>query len=105
KVAGEIGMLDAISNGRLDVGLARAFLPHEFRRFGISPDESFARFREGLEQIDLLLRETQVSHHGRFHSFDDVTSLPRPTQLPRPKFYVAVTGTAESFTFAGERGY
>ena len=34
KLAGEIGMLDAISGGRLDVGFARAFLPHEFRRFG-----------------------------------------------------------------------
>jgi alkanesulfonate monooxygenase SsuD/methylene tetrahydromethanopterin reductase-like flavin-dependent oxidoreductase (luciferase family) len=45
KLAGEIGMLDAISGGRLDVGFARAFLPHEFRRFGVSPDESQARFR------------------------------------------------------------
>ena len=55
KLAGEIAMLDAISHGRLDVGFARAFLPHEFRRFAISPDESIARFREGLEQIGLLL--------------------------------------------------
>src|SRR5213592_4077575 len=32
KLAGEIAMLDALSRGRLDVGFARAFLPHEFRR-------------------------------------------------------------------------
>ena len=44
KLAGEIGMLDAISHGRLDVGFARAFLPHEFARFGVSLDESKARF-------------------------------------------------------------
>jgi alkanesulfonate monooxygenase SsuD/methylene tetrahydromethanopterin reductase-like flavin-dependent oxidoreductase (luciferase family) len=105
KLAGEIGMLDGISNGRLDVGFARAFLPHEFRRFGISPNESVARFREGLEQIDLLLREEHVTHHGRFHDIVDVTSLPRPTQKPRPKFYVAVSGTPESFEFAGSQGY
>src|SRR5215469_1111112 len=30
KLAGEIGMLDAISGGRLEVGFARAFLPYEF---------------------------------------------------------------------------
>src|SRR5580700_1400536 len=77
KLAGEIGMLDAISGGRLDVGFARAFLPHEFRRFRISPDESVARFREGVEQIDLLLRETNVTHRGRFHTIEDTTSLPR----------------------------
>ena len=57
KLAGEIAMLDGISGGRLDVGFARAFLPHEFRRFGISPDELQARFREGLEQIELLLTQ------------------------------------------------
>src|SRR5580704_19744815 len=52
KLAGEIGMLDALSGGRLDVGFARAFLPHEFRRFARSPDESVVRFREGIEQVD-----------------------------------------------------
>src|SRR5947209_4873137 len=79
KIAGEIGMLDAISGGRLDVGFARAFLPHEFRRFGISPNESYARYEEGVRQVDRLLSEEHVTEHGQFHSFDDVTSLPRPT--------------------------
>jgi alkanesulfonate monooxygenase SsuD/methylene tetrahydromethanopterin reductase-like flavin-dependent oxidoreductase (luciferase family) len=105
KLAGEIGMLDAISEGRLDVGFARAFLPHEFHRFGRSPDESVARFREGIEQVDLLLCGENVTHHGRFHDIVDVTSLPRPTQRPRPKFYVAALNTPESFAFAGEKGY
>ena len=105
KLAGEIGMLDAISGGRFDVGFARAFLPHEFRRFRISPDELVARFREGLEQIELLLTKENVSHHGQFHSFDNVTSLPRPTQQPRPKFYIASTRTEDSFEFAGRNGH
>jgi alkanesulfonate monooxygenase SsuD/methylene tetrahydromethanopterin reductase-like flavin-dependent oxidoreductase (luciferase family) len=105
KLAGEIGMLDAISGGRLDVGFARAFLPHEFRRFGRSPDESVARFREGLEQVELLLTRENVTHRGRFHTIENTTSLPRPTQRPRPKFYIAAQNTAESFAFAGRMGY
>jgi alkanesulfonate monooxygenase SsuD/methylene tetrahydromethanopterin reductase-like flavin-dependent oxidoreductase (luciferase family) len=105
KLAGEIAMLDGISGGRLDVGFARAFLPHEFRRFGISPDESQVRFREGLEQIELLLTKENATHRGQFHSFENVTSLPRPTQKPRPKFYIAATQTPESFEFAGAKGY
>src|SRR5438067_188263 len=99
KLAGEIGMLDAISRGRLDVGFARAFLPHEFRRFGRSPDESVARFREGIEQVELLLTRENVTHNGRFHVIETTTSLPRPTQVPRPKFYVAALNTPESFAF------
>jgi alkanesulfonate monooxygenase SsuD/methylene tetrahydromethanopterin reductase-like flavin-dependent oxidoreductase (luciferase family) len=105
KLAGEIGMLDAISGGRLDVGFARAFLPHEFRRFGRSPDESVARFREGMEQVELLLTQENVTYRGRFHVIENTTSLPRPTQKPRPKFYVAALNTPDSFAFAGERGY
>jgi len=105
KLAGEIAMLDGISQGRLDIGFARAFLPHEFRRFKISPDESIARFREGIEQIELLLTSDRATHRGQFHSFEDLTSLPRPTQKPRPKFYIASTRTADSFAFAGEKGY
>src|SRR5271155_1824737 len=80
KLAGEIGMLDAISGGRLDVVFARSFLPHEFRRFGRSPDESVARFREGIEQVELLLTRENVSHRGHFHTIDNTTSLPRPTK-------------------------
>lgn len=105
KLAGEIGMLDAISGGRLEVGFARAFLPHEFRRFGVSPDESRERFSEGMEQVRLLLEGENVSHNGRFHRFDDVTSLPRPTQAPRPTFWVAALSTPQSFQDAGKAGH
>ena len=77
KLAGQIGMLDAISAGRLDVGFARAFLPHEFARFGRSLDESRARFEEGIEQVRRLLEDQNVSMEGRFHRFRNVTSLPR----------------------------
>jgi alkanesulfonate monooxygenase SsuD/methylene tetrahydromethanopterin reductase-like flavin-dependent oxidoreductase (luciferase family) len=105
KLAGEIAMLDAISEGRLDVGFARAFLPHEFRRFGISPNESVERYREGIEQVDLLLRQEDVTHRGKFHTIENTTSLPRPTQQPRPKFYVAALSTPDSFEFAGRMGF
>ena len=105
KLAGEIGMLDAISGGRLEVGFARAFLPHEFSRFGVSPDESRARFVEGMEQVRLLLENEKASHSGQFHSFKDVTSLPRPTQKPRPDFWVAALGTPQSFAETGKAGH
>jgi alkanesulfonate monooxygenase SsuD/methylene tetrahydromethanopterin reductase-like flavin-dependent oxidoreductase (luciferase family) len=105
KIAGEAGMLDAISGGRLELGFARAFLPHEFSRFGISPDESRDRFTEGLEQVRLLLEEENVSHTGRFHRFSTLTSLPRPTQQPRPPFWVAAISTPQSFIDAGKAGH
>src|SRR5262245_54430464 len=79
KLAGELAMLDGLSGGRLEIGVARAFLPHEFARFGVSLDESRDRFNEGLEQLVALLTQENVTRGGRFHSFANVTSLPRPT--------------------------
>jgi alkanesulfonate monooxygenase SsuD/methylene tetrahydromethanopterin reductase-like flavin-dependent oxidoreductase (luciferase family) len=104
-MAGEIGMLDAISNGRIEAGFARAFLPHEFRTFGRSLDESVARFDEGVEQVRRLLEEENVTMAGEFHSFENVTSLPRPTQSPRPPFWYATTSSAQSFEKAGRLGH
>ena len=104
KLAGEIGMMDAISGGRLEVGFARAFVPHEYARFGVSLDESVARFDEGVAQIGRLLEDEDVTEDGRFHRFANVTSLPRPTQKPRPMFWTAAITTPESFDKAGRMG-
>ena len=105
KVAGEIGMLDAISNGRLDCGFGRAFLPHEFQRMERSMDESRARYEEGVEAVRLLLEEENVTFEGQFHRFKNVTSLPRPTQQPRPPFWTASLGASESIRGAGRKGF
>src|SRR6266700_3217693 len=78
KLAGQIGMVDAISGGRFEVG---------------------------LEQVRRLLEEEKVTARGRFHSFEDVTSLPRPTQKPRPPFWIAALSTKETFESAGAIGH
>jgi natural product biosynthesis luciferase-like monooxygenase protein len=105
KLAGEIGMVDGISGGRLEVGFARAFLPHEFSRFGVSMDSSRDRFEEGVQAVRRLLAEEKVQQTGQFHSFPETTSLPRPTQLPHPPLWVAALSNEQSFRRAGELGF
>ena len=105
KLAGEIGMIDAISHGRVEIGFARAFLPHEFERFGISLDESRERFDEGLAQITDLLERENVVGTGKYHAFPATTSYPRPTQQPRPPFWIAALATDASFVNAGRLGH
>jgi alkanesulfonate monooxygenase SsuD/methylene tetrahydromethanopterin reductase-like flavin-dependent oxidoreductase (luciferase family) len=105
KLAGELAMLDCISGGRLDAGIARAFLPHEFAAFGVSMDESRSRFEEGIEALKLLWTQDNVTYHGRFHSFEGVTSLPKPVQQPHPPIWIAAIATPASFQWAGEQGY
>ncbi len=105
KMAGEIGMVDAISNGRLEVGFARAFLPLEFARFGKRLDDSRAAFDEGLEMVRRLLEDEDVTMDGTLHSFPTTTSLPRPTQIPHPPFWIAALATESSFVNAGRQGH
>ena len=105
RLAGEVGMVDALSGGRLEVGFGRAFLPGEFARFGVSLDESRARFEEGITTVARLLEEEDVTSDGPFHPFPESTTLPRPTQSPRPPFWVAAVGNPTSFGRAGEMGH
>ena len=80
-------------------------MPHEFARFGVSLDESRRRYDEGVDQINRLLSEDNLTMTGEFHSFKNVTSLPRPTQRPRPRIWVAALQTPETFDFAGRNGF
>src|SRR5262249_3581933 len=76
KLAAELAMLDNLSQGRLDVGFGRAFIPKEFEVFGVDMDESRARFEEGIDLITRLWTEDRVSYEGRFHHLRDVHLQP-----------------------------
>jgi natural product biosynthesis luciferase-like monooxygenase protein len=105
KLAGELAMLDNISNGRLDAGFGRAFIPKEFDVFGVSMDESRPRFEEGIDVITRLWTEERVSYEGKFHKFQDVRLMPRPIQKPHPPIWIAAVATKDSFIWAGRHGY
>jgi alkanesulfonate monooxygenase SsuD/methylene tetrahydromethanopterin reductase-like flavin-dependent oxidoreductase (luciferase family) len=58
-----------------------------------------------LETVRRLLEEDVVAVDGTFHSFGPTTSLPRPTQHPRPPFWIAALATESSFANAGRLGH
>jgi natural product biosynthesis luciferase-like monooxygenase protein len=105
KLAAELALLDNLSGGRLDAGFGRAFIPKEFEAFGVSMEESRARFEEGIDIVTKLWTEERVSYEGRFHRFEDVRLMPRPVQRPHPPIWVAAVASMESFVWAGQRGY
>ncbi len=105
KSAGELAMLDNISKGRLDAGFGRAFIPKEFEVFGVSMEESRARFEECIDIITRLWTEDRVSYEGRFFKLEDVHLMPRPVQKPHPPIWIAAVGSMESFAWAGAHGY
>jgi alkanesulfonate monooxygenase SsuD/methylene tetrahydromethanopterin reductase-like flavin-dependent oxidoreductase (luciferase family) len=102
RLAEEIGMLDHLTNGRLEIGTA-AGIPNEMEEIGLGVDEARERNDEGLEIIDAALRQTVISHHGKYWRFDNLRLTPRPLQQPFPPVWVTVVSTS-SARKAAQRG-
>lgn len=105
QLASKLSMLDNISEGRVDVGFGRAWLPQEFEWMGVSIDDSRRRFSEGIDACRRLWTEKDVVIKGEFHSFGPVTLSPQPFQPGGPPIFVASASSPESCAAAGAKGY
>lgn len=72
--------VDAVSNGRLVLGLGAGSYVPEFEAFGYSTDHRFGRFDEALRIIGPLLRGEKVSLAGRYHQVQEAVLLPAPNR-------------------------
>jgi len=91
----EIGMLDHLTGGRLEIGTA-AGIPNEMAKVGLGHDEARARNDEALDILDAALRNPVISHHGKFWQFDNLRLTPRPVQQPTPPVWVTVVSVASA---------
>jgi alkanesulfonate monooxygenase SsuD/methylene tetrahydromethanopterin reductase-like flavin-dependent oxidoreductase (luciferase family) len=104
RLAEEYAMLDQLSGGRLEIGLASGSGPREHLKVGISAEEVRARFDEALDVIDAALTLPVFSHHGRFWNFEHLSVVPRPLQQPTPPRWM--TGISPlAAQAAARRGY
>ena len=104
-LSGDLAMLDNMSNGRLDAGFGRAFLPKEFEVYGVSMEESRGRFEEGISMIKRLWTEESVTQKGKYWNLEDVRLMPRVVQKPHPPIWIAAISSAESFVYAAKNGF
>lgn len=104
RLASEAAMLDAISDGRVDIGVARAYMPYEFEAFGIAMDTSRDRFDHTVAAMERLWREPAVTMNSPFFDLEEAACLPRPTQPGGPPVWVAAVRSPESFVNAGQQG-
>ncbi len=82
--------LDAISGGRLILGLGSGDVAHEFHAFGFPFDHAVSRFEEALQIITSLLRAGYCDFHGTYYNVNDLTLEPRG---PRPNGPPILIGT------------
>lgn len=106
ELAEQWAMVDCISGGRVEFGMARAFLPYEFDLFGVDMDESRERYVEAVDIVEHAWSGVDLAYNGRFRTLPSVGPMsPLPVQSPRPPMWVTAAMTAETFEWAGAQGY
>src|SRR4051795_6211161 len=83
-LAKQAATVDAISQGRLIVGLGAGWNRREFDAFGFPYDRRVSRFEEALAIIAPLLREGSTTFHGEFYDVDECVLDPRPVREGGP---------------------
>jgi alkanesulfonate monooxygenase SsuD/methylene tetrahydromethanopterin reductase-like flavin-dependent oxidoreductase (luciferase family) len=79
-LAKQAAAVDAISQGRLIVGLGAGWNRREYDAFGFPYDRRVSRFEEALAIIVPLLREGRTTFHGQFYDVDGCVLDPRPVR-------------------------
>jgi alkanesulfonate monooxygenase SsuD/methylene tetrahydromethanopterin reductase-like flavin-dependent oxidoreductase (luciferase family) len=101
RVIEEIGMLDHLTGGRLEIGTAIG-VPQELSRLNMTMAEARERNDEIVAVLDAALTNRVVSHSGKYFSFSNLRILPRTLQKPFPPRWTTVV-SAESARRAARR--
>lgn len=103
RMAGEAALLDVISGGRAEIGLARGAYQFEFDRMlnGVSANDGGKYLREMVPVIRKLW-EGDYAHDGEIWQFPVSTSVPKPVQ-PAPTIWIAARDP-DSHKFAVANG-
>ncbi|TMA31149.1 MAG: LLM class flavin-dependent oxidoreductase [Deltaproteobacteria bacterium] len=102
RVAERAAFTDVISNGRMELGLARSG-GTEWDAFGVDPDRSRAELREALTVIPRMWTQDTFSWKSDLLVIPERAVLPKPVQVPHPPLWQTCT-SPESFRMAGELG-
>jgi probable F420-dependent oxidoreductase len=90
-LAKQVASVDLLSNGRTVLGIGVGGSANSgrsaFAACGVAPEVRGLRTDESLEVMKKLWSGEAVSHHGRFHDFDDVRMEPAPLQRPHPPIW------------------
>ncbi|CAB3625145.1 LLM class flavin-dependent oxidoreductase [Achromobacter mucicolens] len=84
----EVGFVDTVSNGRLDLGVGSGYQQFEFERFGVQIEESGAIFNEFLDVIPKGLTQKIFEHDGKFLKIPPSSIAVRCVQDPMPPLWI-----------------
>jgi alkanesulfonate monooxygenase SsuD/methylene tetrahydromethanopterin reductase-like flavin-dependent oxidoreductase (luciferase family) len=102
RIAERAAFLDHVSEGRLELGLARSTIP-EWRVFNIDPDDVRRQLQQAFEMIPKMWTQERFSWSSPELTIEDKCIVPKPYQKPHPRLWQAV-GSPSGFEQAGKNG-
>lgn len=93
-VAEEVATMDAVTGGRVTMGVGIGYSQEEFDAFGVDRTTRTERFEESVEVIRALWSGQALNHHGRFYQLDNVEISTLPVQQPHPPIWVGAQAEA-----------
>ncbi len=100
----EIGILDHLCHGRLDIGVGRGVSPFELNYHKVDPETSREVFLEALDAVINGLTHDHLTHEGRHFNYKDVPMEVQSCQKPFPPIWYP-TSSPESAAYVGKGGY
>jgi len=94
-----VAQVDAMSHGRVELGIGAGWFEDEHRAHGIPFPSTRERFDRLEEQLAIItgMWTTPVgerfSYHGRYYELTDSPTLPKPVQQPHPPIIIGGYGT------------
>lgn len=95
--------LDALSGGRVILGVGAGHLKGEFEALGVDFTQRGRLLDEAIDVIAAALTEEYANHSGATWTVRDLGQRPRPVQQPRPPIWVGGS-TKPALRRAAERG-
>ncbi|MBT7428935.1 MAG: LLM class flavin-dependent oxidoreductase, partial [Ilumatobacter sp.] len=91
-LAKQAATVDAISQGRLIVGLGAGWNQREYDAFGFAYDKRVSRFEEAFTIIRTLLADGEIDYHGTFYDAEQCVLHPRSPRPGGPPLMVGSIG-------------
>jgi alkanesulfonate monooxygenase SsuD/methylene tetrahydromethanopterin reductase-like flavin-dependent oxidoreductase (luciferase family) len=88
RLISEIGMADAMTHGRLVLGVGSGYQPYEFERFGEDLADAPGKLLEFMEMLDLAFGAETFRYEGRHFRMPETHIAPRPVGA-LPEVWVA----------------
>jgi alkanesulfonate monooxygenase SsuD/methylene tetrahydromethanopterin reductase-like flavin-dependent oxidoreductase (luciferase family) len=88
RLAEDVAVLDVLSGGRMELGVALGYRAAEYAGLGIDMAERRSRMDEACDLLVRAWTEDNWSHRGRNFEMQAVSVRPRPVQQPYPRLWI-----------------